>query len=68
MREVEGMGTAETAECLEITEETAKTRLHRARMLLREDLHQPAGVASAAAFPFQAPRCDRVVLAVLERI
>lgn len=38
MREVEGMSTAETAECLEITEETAKTRLHRARTLLREDL------------------------------
>jgi RNA polymerase sigma-70 factor (ECF subfamily) len=68
MREVEGMGTAETAECLEITEETAKTRLHRARMLLREDLYQRAGVVSATAFPFQAPRCDRVVGAVFERI
>jgi RNA polymerase sigma-70 factor (ECF subfamily) len=68
MREVEGMSTAETAECLDITEETAKTRLHRARTLLREDLYRRAGVASASAFPFQAPRCDRVVLAVLERI
>ena len=68
MREVEGMSTAETAECLEITEETAKTRLHRARLLLREDLYQRAGVVSAAAFPFQAPRCDRVVATVFERI
>ena len=68
MREVEGMSTAETAECLEITEETAKTRLHRARMLLREDLYQRAGVMSAAAFSFQAPRCDGVVAAVFERI
>jgi RNA polymerase sigma-70 factor (ECF subfamily) len=68
MREVEGMSTAETAECLEITEKTAKTRLHRARMLLREDLYQRAGVVSAAVFPFQAPRCDRVVAAVFEGI
>jgi RNA polymerase sigma-70 factor, ECF subfamily len=68
MREVEGMSTAESAECLDITEETAKTRLHRARMLLRETLHERAGIESAAAFPFQAPRCDRVVAAVLERI
>ncbi|MBI3263623.1 MAG: sigma-70 family RNA polymerase sigma factor [Acidobacteria bacterium] len=68
MREVEGMSTAETAACLEITEETAKTRLHRARTLLRDDLYQRAGVASAAAFPFEAPRCDRVVAGVFERI
>ena len=68
MREVEGMSTAESAECLDITEETAKTRLHRARMLLRDDLYQRAGIESGAAFPFQAPRCDRVVAAVLDRI
>jgi RNA polymerase sigma-70 factor (ECF subfamily) len=68
MREVEGMSTAESAECLDITEETIKTRLHRARLLLREALYQRAGIQSGAAFPFQAPRCDRVVAAVLERI
>ena len=39
MREVEGMSTAESAECLDITEETAKTRLHRARLLLRDTLY-----------------------------
>jgi len=68
MREVEGMSTAETAECLAITEDTAKTRLHRARMLLREDLYQRAGVVSGATFPFGDPRCSRVVAAVFERI
>jgi RNA polymerase sigma-70 factor (ECF subfamily) len=68
MRDVEGMSTAESADCLDITEETAKTRLHRARLLLRENLYQRAGIESAAAFSFQAPRCDRVVLAVLEHI
>ena len=34
LREIEGLSTAETAECLEISEENAKTRLHRARALL----------------------------------
>jgi len=68
MREVEGMSTAESADCLDITEETAKTRLHRARMLLREILYERAGIESGAAFPFHAPRCDRVVAAVYEQI
>src|SRR5713101_4335416 len=68
MREVEGMSTAESAECLDITEETTKTRLHRARMLLRDALYQRAGIQSGAAFSFEAPRCDRVVVAVFEQI
>jgi RNA polymerase sigma-70 factor (ECF subfamily) len=68
MRAVEGMSTAESAECLDISEETAKTRLHRARMLLRDTLYQRAGIESAAAFSFEAPRCDRVVAAVFEEI
>jgi RNA polymerase sigma-70 factor, ECF subfamily len=68
MRDVEGLSTAESAECLDITEETAKTRLHRARLLIREALYQRAGIESGAAFPFQAARCDKIVLAVLERI
>jgi len=68
MRELEGMSTAESAECLDITEETAKTRLHRARTLLRDTLYERAGIESAAAFSFEAPRCDRVVAAVFEQI
>jgi RNA polymerase sigma-70 factor (ECF subfamily) len=68
MRDVEGMSTAESADCLDITEETAKTRLHRARRLLRDALYERAGIESAAAFSFEAPRCDRVVEAVFEEI
>jgi len=68
MREVEGMSTAESAECLDITEETAKTRLHRARLLLRDTLYERAGIESGAVFRFHAPRCDRVVAAVFEQI
>jgi RNA polymerase sigma-70 factor (ECF subfamily) len=68
LREVEGLSTSEAAECLTVTEETVKTRLHRARALLREELFQRAGMAAGDAFPFFAPRCNRVVAAVLARV
>jgi RNA polymerase sigma-70 factor, ECF subfamily len=68
MRDIEEMTTAETAEVLAITEENVKVRLHRARMLLRDELYSRAGASSSAAFAFLAPRCDRVVKAVMERI
>jgi RNA polymerase sigma-70 factor (ECF subfamily) len=38
LRDVEGLSTAEAAECLDVTAEVIKTRLHRARALLREEL------------------------------
>jgi RNA polymerase sigma-70 factor (ECF subfamily) len=68
LREVEGMSTAETAECLDLTEETVKTRLHRARAVLREELYQRAGVTAATAFSFHLSRCDRVVAAVFDQL
>lgn len=68
MREVEGLSTAETAECLELSAEAVKTRLHRARALLREELLERAGVAAPTAFSFHLSRCDCVVAAVFERL
>jgi RNA polymerase sigma-70 factor (ECF subfamily) len=68
LREVEGLNTAETAESLGVTEETVKTRLHRARALLREELFDRAGVATSSAFAFHLSRCDRIVKNVLDRI
>jgi len=68
LRDVEGLSTAEAAECLGISEESVRTRLHRARALLREDLYRRAGSAAGELFPFHAPRCDRVVAAVLARL
>jgi len=38
LRDIEGLSTRETAEILEISETAVKTRLHRARLLLREML------------------------------
>ena len=68
LREIEGLSTAETAECLGVSEDVVKTRLSRARAALRADLFQRAGLAAANAFRFERPRCDRVVAAVMERI
>ena len=68
MREVEGMSTAETAECLDLSEESVKVRLHRARSLLRKHIYAQTGLATAEAFQFLGARCDRMVSTVLERI
>jgi RNA polymerase sigma-70 factor, ECF subfamily len=68
LRDVEGLSTQEAAECLAVSQEVVKTRLHRARALLREELFERAGLSARNAFSFLAPRCNRVVAAVLARI
>jgi RNA polymerase sigma-70 factor, ECF subfamily len=68
LREVEQLSTAETADCLGLSEEAVKTRLHRSRALLRHDLEARAGRAIAASFAFMGDRCDRTVAAVMARI
>ena len=65
MREVEGLSTNETAETLGISEDLVKTRLHRARALLRDNLYKRAGVTVDSLFEFGNARCDRVVNAVM---
>jgi len=64
-RDVEGLTTAETAEALQVGEEAVKTRLHRARAMLRRELFARAGATSVEAFAFQGARCDGVVRRVL---
>ena len=61
LRDVEGMSTDETAECLNLTLENVKVRLHRARAGLRKELYARAGATTAESFQFHAKRCDRVV-------
>jgi RNA polymerase sigma-70 factor (ECF subfamily) len=68
LRDVEGMSTAETAECLSMTEDNVKVRLHRAHAMLRKELFAKASLSTAEAFPFHAPRCDRMVAAVFARL
>lgn len=68
LRCVEELSAAETAECLEITEDAAKMRLHRARLMLRQFLFDQSGLGITDLFAFHLTRCDRVVAGVLKRI
>jgi RNA polymerase sigma-70 factor (ECF subfamily) len=68
LRDIEGLSTAETAECLEISEENVKTRLHRSRAMLRNDLFEQTGAVTSSAFQFHLSRCDRVAAAVMAKI
>ena len=68
LREVEGLSTAEVADCLGVSEDVVKTRLSRGRAQLRQRLTERTGAAAAEAFRFYRPRCDRVVATVLARI
>jgi RNA polymerase sigma-70 factor (ECF subfamily) len=68
LRMVEGMNTEEVAVALNVSEAVVKTRLSRARAVLRRELSAQTEAAAANTFRFLRPRCDRVVAAVLARI
>ena len=68
LREVDGLSTAEAAQCLEITEDALKVRLHRAHLALRVLVEAQLGEAVKQVYGFEATRCNRVVAAVLLRI
>jgi RNA polymerase sigma-70 factor (ECF subfamily) len=65
LREVQQLSTAEVADLLELSPEAVKQRLSRARSALRTALEQRTGEALSTLFPFEAPRCDRVVAGAL---
>ena len=67
-RVIEGMSVEETAELLGIKPETVKTRLHRARLLVREQLDKQIGPVLMDAFPFAGRRCERMTAAVIKRL
>lgn len=68
MREVEDLSVQETAACLAIPEATVRTRLFRARALMRESLARDIDMAATDAFAFAGGRCDRIVANVLRRV
>lgn len=68
LRDVEGMSTSEAAAVLALGDEAVKTRLHRARAMLRRSIAARVGTAATDAFQFHAPRCDRVVASVMRHI
>ncbi|WP_374990005.1 RNA polymerase sigma factor [Rhizobium sp. TH2] len=68
LRDVHGMNIEETASLLDLKPETVKTRLFRARKLMREAIEKELTGSFAALFPFDGMRCvamaDRVVAAL----
>jgi len=67
-RVIEGLSIEETAELLGIRPETVKTRLHRARLLLRRELDEQIGPVLLDAFPFAGRRCEGLTAAVMKRL
>jgi RNA polymerase sigma-70 factor, ECF subfamily len=67
-RVIEGMSAEETADLLGLKTETVKTRLHRARRLLREQLNRQIGPILMDAFPFAGRRCKHMTDAVIRRL
>ena len=68
MREVEDLSVEETAASLSIPAATVRSRLFRARALLREALARDMDSATVEVFQFDGERCDRVVASVLARV
>ena len=67
-RVVEGMSVEETAAVFGIRPETVKTRLHRARRMLRTTLADQIGPLFSDVFPFEGQRCQRITNAVVKRL
>jgi RNA polymerase sigma-70 factor, ECF subfamily len=61
MRDVEEASVDETANVLGIKSETVRTRLHRARRILRDSLGEQIAAVLKDVFPFERPRCDALI-------
>lgn len=68
LRDVEGLSTEETAERLSIQPGTAKTRLYRARRLLRVAIERTLAPRFSELFPFGGQRCSRLADRVADRV
>jgi RNA polymerase sigma-70 factor (ECF subfamily) len=68
MRMVEQLSVKETASSLGVREETVKSRLHRAKKLMRQELEPTLATALTDTFPFQDPRCAQFTQALLARL
>jgi RNA polymerase sigma factor (sigma-70 family) len=68
MRDVDECTIEETAANLGIKPETVKTRLFRARRLLRRALDERLSSTMSDAFPFLGARCQRITEGVLARM
>ena len=68
LRDVQGLSIEETATQLSIKAETVKTRLHRARKMMRAAIEERCSAAFSELFPFDGERCVRMADRVVERL
>jgi len=68
LRDIEEMSVEETAEQLSLKPETVKTRLHRARRLMRATIEKRLSPSFCALFPFDGQRCANMADRVVERL
>lgn len=67
-RVIEEMSVEDTAALLSIKPETVRSRLHRARAMLRKRLDQLIGPLAMDAFPFAGWKCERLTEGVMARL
>lgn len=68
LRDIEGLGTEETATLLSIKQATVKTRLLRARRLVRSEIEEVLSSSFSGVFPFDGERCAHMSDRVIERL
>ncbi len=68
LREIEGLNVTETAAALDITEQTVRTRLHRAKQRLQAALEPQMASVRAATLPFAGLDCQALTARMLERL
>jgi RNA polymerase sigma-70 factor (ECF subfamily) len=67
-RVIEEMSVEETAQLYGLEPATVKTRLHRARALLRRELEENVGPMLADTYQFDGVRCERMAERVIARL
>jgi RNA polymerase sigma-70 factor (ECF subfamily) len=68
LRDIEEMSTEDTASQLSLKPETVKTRLHRARRLMRLAVEKQFSATFSELFPFDGARCERMADRVIDRL
>ena len=68
LRDIEGLDTDAAAALLAIKPETVKTRLFRARRLMRAEMEKALSPNFSEMFPFGGARCARTADHVVERL
>jgi RNA polymerase sigma-70 factor (ECF subfamily) len=68
LRDVLELDTAETAECLGLSEEAVRVRLHRARAAVAAAITEQLADHAREIYKFDGARCDRITAHVMRNV